>query len=584
MADPVFDYLVIGAGAAGCAMAARLSEDSRSRVLLVEAGADLRCGHEPPAIRDPFPSGYGDPRYMWPDLQVAVGADRGSGRGSFTRQYTQGRILGGSSSINGMAAQRGLPADFAEWRRLGAEGWDWDDVLPFYRKLENDLDFDGPMHGREGPVMIRRQSRDSCPPFSRAVAETLIARGYEYIEDAHAGFADGVCVMAMNNLPHTRVSSAAAYLTETVRQRANLRVLCDTTAVRLTFEGRRATGVVVRAAGGEQHLHAMETILCCGAIFSPTLLLRSGIGPAAELARLDIPTVADLPGVGRNLQNHPGVHIAAHLPRHAAQPAAVRCWPHAMLRFSSGVADCPPGDMYMFPVSKTSWHPLGRRVGAISLCVQKPFSRGSVTLLNASPDVMPAVDFRLLSDERDFERMVAGLRLVMSLFNDDRVKSHINTVFHPASGQANALNRPSRWNWIKSWVFDKVLDLSPGLQRRLLGSAVIDPATLMSDEDALRDTVREVAAGVHHVSGTCRIGQVADRAAVVDAAGRVHGVAGLRVADASIMPTIVSAGTHLTAIMIAEKIADTVRTGTGRTQGIRMTPSIEHSRAARAQF
>ncbi|MCP2091914.1 UNVERIFIED_ORG: 5-(hydroxymethyl)furfural/furfural oxidase [Paraburkholderia sediminicola] len=569
MSDPVYHYVIVGAGAAGCAMAARLSEDPARRVLLIEAGADLQPGHEPAAIRDPFPSGYGDPRYSWPDLHVTVGPDRGNGRGAFARQYAQGRILGGSSSINGMAAQRGLPEDFDEWQRLGASGWDWASVLPFYRKLETDLDFDGPMHGRDGPVVIRRQPRDSWPPFSRAIADTLIARGYPVLEDVHADGRDGLAVMAMNNLPERRMSSAAAYLTAAARSRANLEVLCDVTVTRVAIEGRRATGVWARSAGSdardnvgaERRIDAREVVLCAGAIFSPTLLLRSGIGPADELARLGIESVADRPGVGRHLQNHPGLHVAVHLPRHAVQPATMRCWSHGLLRFSSGVPGCTPGDMYLFPTSKTSWHPLGQRIGAISLCVQKPFSRGSVTLQDARPDTRPLVDFRLLSDERDFTRMVAGLRMVMSLLDDPQVRQHVNTVFHPANGQANALNRPSTVNWMKSWLFDKVLDLSPGVQRRLLGDAVIDTAALMQDEAALANTVREYAAGVHHVAGTCRIGSQSDSQAVVDADGRVYGLVGLRVADTSVMPTIVSAGTHLTAIMIGEKIADAIRRG-----------------------
>ncbi|WP_345816486.1 GMC family oxidoreductase N-terminal domain-containing protein [Paraburkholderia sp. PREW-6R] len=559
MTDPVYDVIVVGAGAAGCAMAARLSEDPVRRVLLIEAGSDLVAGREPPVIRDPFPSGYGDPRYSWADLRVTVGPDRGNGRGAFARQYTQGRVLGGSSSINGMVAQRGLPEDFEDWARSGATGWDWAGVLPYYRKLENDQDFDGPMHGRNGPMVIRRQPRGAWPPFSRAIAETLVARGYPLLEDLHADDRDGVAVMPMNNLPEHRMSSASAYLTEATRQRANLDVMCNSDVVRIAFDGRTVTGVHVRRDDGAHFVHGREVVLCAGAIFSPTLLLRSGVGPAGDLTELGIPVVADLPGVGRHLQNHPGMHVAVHLPQQSIQPAAMRCWSHSLLRYSSGMPGCTRGDMYLFPVSKTAWHPIGRRVGAISLCVQKPFSRGSVTLRDARPDTNPAVDFNLLSDERDFKRMVAGLRLAMSLLDDPNVRPHINNVFHPTNGQANALNRVSTVNWMKSWLFDKALDVSPGIRRRLLGDAAIDPGALMQDEAALAHTVREYSAGVHHVAGSCRMGSRHDAQTVVDSEGRVIGVNGLRVADTSIMPSIVTACTHLTAIMIGEKIADAIR-------------------------
>ncbi|MGE3926171.1 MAG: GMC oxidoreductase, partial [Lautropia sp.] len=231
-------------------------------------------------------------------------------------------------------------------------------------------------------------------------------------------------------------------------------------------------------------------------------------------------------------------------------------WGQSKLRNSSGHPDCPPTDMYLFPVNKTAWHPLGRRIAAISVCVNKAFSRGSVTLRSPDPQARPAVTFELLSDPRDLARMIEGARFALQLLADPQVARHVTAVFHPSGGQANALNRPSRANWVRSWLINAAFDLGGGRLRTIvLGDDVIDPAALAADATALRRAVLEHAAGVHHVSGTCRMGPAGDRAAVTDSRGRVHGVAGLRIGDASLMPTIVRATTHLTVLMIGEKIA-----------------------------
>jgi 5-(hydroxymethyl)furfural/furfural oxidase len=336
----------------------------------------------------------------------------------------------------------------------------------------------------------------------------------------------------------------------------------ETDVERIVFDGARAVGVRARRAGQTIELSAREVIVSAGALHSPALLLRSGVGPARELKALGIPMVADRPGVGKHLMEHPGVNFGAYLKRNARLPKALRRQMFAGLRFSSGFADCPPGDMYLIPANKAGWHAIGERLGLIMLWVNRSYSTGEVRLTSAERSGPLDIDFNMCSDPRDLERLVAGVRLLCRLQAEPSVQATVEQVFPISlSDWARRLAVHNQVNALQTWLGAMAMETSPLIRRFMIDKLIADAPSideLAHDDGACREWIAGAVLGHWHASCTCRMGGPDDPLAVTDPAARVYGVKGLRVADASIMPSVPCANTNIPIIMIGEKVAASI--------------------------
>ena len=567
-----FDTIIVGGGSAGSVLANRLSARSAHQVLLLEAGRDTPHGKVPAEILDSYPgTAYLDPRFHWTELKVTtevIPHNRPDAAPPPLRKYEQARVLGGGSSINGQLANRGAPTDYDEWEARGAAGWGWADVFPFFKKVERDMDYENEWHGRDGRIPVRRILPDLWPEHAKAVAETFKAAGFTYVADQNGEWRDGYYPISISNAYERRVSAAIGYLDPGTRMRENLTISTDTTVTGLLFEGaalRRRHRP--RAAGEAQEFRANEIILSSGAIHSPAHLLRAGIGPAGELRGLGIDVRANLAGVGKRLMDHPAVAVAAFIKPHAR---ILHDWSrrhmYVALRYSSGLDAIPPGDMFLGVTNKTSWHAVGEQIGSFIISVYKTYSEtGSVTLASPDPLAEPTVAFNLLSDPRDLERLMDGVRRSAEWHLSPTMRA-VTTDPFPASysdkvRQVGLITRKNKW---LTAAMARLLDGPQALRSFLVRKLIMEGFTLdglLTDDAQLEAFCRKAAVGVWHASCTCRMGAEDDPMAVTDPAGRVRGVEGLRVVDASIFPVVPCANTNFPVLMTAEKCASAILDG-----------------------
>ena len=526
--ENTFDYIVIGGGSAGSVLASRLSESGQNTVGLFEAGGrgDSVIVNTPLAAVAMLPTKLNN--YAFETVpQTGLNGRKG--------YQPRGKCLGGSSAINAMIYTRGHPADYDHWAELGNVGWSYQDMLPYFIKSECNADLKGPLHGSSGPLHVSHLQSDH--PYQQIFLTAAQQTGFPICQDFNGSSQEGLGIYQVTHIHGERCSAARAYLLPHIGIRQNLHVQTHILVERIIIESGRATGIEYKQAGIKKIARARkEVILSAGAIQSPQLLMLSGIGPKEHLSEFNIPVVADLPGVGQNLQDHPDFIFGYEAKdTRLIGISAAGTWRFAkeFLRylkqrrgiFASNFAEAggflktdpnltTPDIQLHFVVALVDDHARKLRMGhgySCHICVLRPFSRGQIQLASPDPNVSPLIDPGFLTDERDMDTMVRGFKLTRQL-----------------------MDAP---------VFQKIR------------SREVFTENIYEDQE-IRNLIRQRADTVYHPVGTCKMGN--DSMAVVDNQLRIKGVKGLRVVDASIMPTLIGGNTNAPVIAIAEKAVDLI--------------------------